>query len=310
MSQHNLPTRPFYKGETIFRQGGVADHMFIIKEGKVEITLSRDDKTLHLSTLERNAFFGEMALISDSPRSATATAAEYTEVYLIDSKAIDAILEKANPILRHMLKTMVGLVKSQNSGVGRGGSETPRVLGYAHLIEILAGASADGASGGHAAGSGAGGPTTHASAAGGGAEGGASGAAGGGQEVRLPEKKVADRAGVFFGDSRPAVQATLRFMDSLNLLRLEAGHVVTNARTLVERCARLPANVIRGVDEQVRAEQELMALDEVEQVMRVDRAALFQGLSLLEEPGDLVAFRRAAVMRTMQEKGRAFFTAD
>lgn len=307
MSQHNLPTRQFYKGETIFKQGGVADHMFIIKEGKVEITLSREDKTLHLSTLERNAFFGEMALISDSPRSATATAAEYTEVYLIDSKAIDAILEKANPILRHMLKTMVGLVKSQNSGVGRGGAETPRVLGYAHLIEVLAGGSSDagaaGAGGGHSADPGA------AGAAGGGDAGASTGAAGG-QEVRLPEKKLADRAAVFFGDSRPAVQATLRFMDSLNLLRLEAGQVVTNAHTLVDRCARLPANVIRGADEQVRAEQELMELDEVEQVMRVDRAALFQGLGLLEEAGDLVAFRRAAVMRTMQEKGRAFFTAD
>lgn len=299
MSQQNLPTRQFYKGETIFKQGGVADHMFIIKEGKVDITLTREEKSIHLTTLERNAFFGEMALISDSPRSATATASEFTEVYLIDSKAIDAILEKANPILRHMLKTMVGLVKSQNSGAGRGAGDTPRVVGYAHLIEILAGVVA-------------------ATPAGGGEAGGAPNPSGGsgaaaetsGQEARLPERKLVERAAVFFGDSRTAVMATLRFMDSLNLLRMDNGHVVTNARTLVERTSRLPAQVIRGADEVVRAEHELMELSEVEQVMRVDRAALFAGLGILEEAEDLVAFRREGVMRTMQTRGRAFFSAD
>jgi len=303
MSQHNLPTRQFYKGETIFKQGGVADHMFIIKEGKVDITLNREDKSLLLSTLERNAFFGEMALISDSPRSATATAAEFTEVYVIDSKAIDAILEKANPILRHMLRTMVGVVKSQNSSVGRGGTQTPRVMGYAHLIEVMALGGGDGGVAGGTAGGGSGSGTAASAAVG-------DGAAGSGQEVRIPVRRVADRAGVFFGDSRTAAQATLSFMDSLNLLRLEGGQVLTNARTLVERSQRLPEQVTRGADERVRAEQDLMELDEVEQVMRVDRAALFHGLGLLEEAGELVAFRRSAMMRMMQQKGRAYFSVD
>ena len=138
MSQHNLPIRQVYKGETIFKQGAAADHMFIIKDGKVDIHLSRDDKTIHLSTLERGSFFGEMALISDSPRSATATALEFTELYVIDSKAIDAILEKTNPIVRHMLKTMVSLVKTQNIGAARSASETPKLLAYAHLIDMVA----------------------------------------------------------------------------------------------------------------------------------------------------------------------------
>ena len=53
---------------------------------------------------------------------------------------------------------------------------------------------------------------------------------------------------------------------------------------------------------------EVMELAEVEQVMKVDRQELLQNLSLLEGIEDLVAFRRAAVMRTMQEKGRAFFS--
>ena len=128
--------------------------------------------------------------------------------------------------------------------------------------------------------------------------------------MRVPERKLVERAAVFFGDTRAAVMATLRFMDSLNLLRLDNGHVVTNARTLVERTARLPASVTRGADEMVRAEHDLMELAEVEQVMRVERAALFAGLGLLEEAEDLVVFRRAALMRTMQTRGRAFFSAD
>ena len=297
MSQHNLPVRQVYKGETIFKQGASADHMFIIKEGKVDIHLSRDDKTIHLSTLERGAFFGEMALISDSPRSATATALEYTELYVIDSQAIDTILDKTNPIIRHMLKTMVTLVKAQNIGAARSASETPKLVAYAHLIEMVA-----------AEGGGATDSSTAGAAAAGGAAGEGSGGAASGQESRVTEKRIVDRAGVFFGDSRAVCQATLRFMDSLNLLRLDGAHVRTNARTLVERTQKLPPSVTRGLDDLLTSEQELMELAEVEQVMKVDRQELLQNLSLLEGIEDLVAFRRAAVMRTMQEKGRAFFS--
>jgi CRP/FNR family cyclic AMP-dependent transcriptional regulator len=65
-----FPTRAFAKGKTIFKEGERGDEFFIVVRGQVEI-VSGDR---HLETLEADGIFGEMALIDDSPRSATAVA--------------------------------------------------------------------------------------------------------------------------------------------------------------------------------------------------------------------------------------------
>jgi CRP/FNR family cyclic AMP-dependent transcriptional regulator len=75
-----FPTRNFAKGKTIFQEGDRGDEFFIVVRGQVEI-VSGDR---HLETLEDDGIFGEMALIDDSPRSATAVA--LTDVILAPIK--------------------------------------------------------------------------------------------------------------------------------------------------------------------------------------------------------------------------------
>jgi CRP-like cAMP-binding protein len=65
-----VPTRNFAKGKTIFKEGDHGDEFFVVVRGKVEI--SSGDR--HFETLGADGIFGEMALIDDSPRSATAVA--------------------------------------------------------------------------------------------------------------------------------------------------------------------------------------------------------------------------------------------
>jgi CRP/FNR family transcriptional regulator, cyclic AMP receptor protein len=65
-----FPTRNFSKGKTIFKEGDQGDEFFIIVRGRVEIRSG--DRLLEI--LEADGIFGEMALIDDSPRSASAVA--------------------------------------------------------------------------------------------------------------------------------------------------------------------------------------------------------------------------------------------
>ncbi len=58
------------KGKTIFQEGEQGDEFFIVVRGQVEIRSGER----HFETLEADGIFGEMALIDDSPRSATAVA--------------------------------------------------------------------------------------------------------------------------------------------------------------------------------------------------------------------------------------------
>ena len=59
-------------GEFVFREGETANYAYVLVEGDVEIVKSTGDGYLTLTTIEKGAIFGEMALIDGQPRSAGA----------------------------------------------------------------------------------------------------------------------------------------------------------------------------------------------------------------------------------------------
>ena len=86
----------FEKNEAVFKEGDAGDKMYIIKEGTVRITKPVDDKEKVLDTLETGGCFGEMAIIDDSPRSATARTGE-DGATLLSFKA--AVLSERNQLV-------------------------------------------------------------------------------------------------------------------------------------------------------------------------------------------------------------------
>jgi CRP/FNR family cyclic AMP-dependent transcriptional regulator len=72
--------KTFAPGETIFEAGQSGDFMYVLVEGQVDIMV--DDKVY--DTLSPGGIFGEMALIDDSPRSATVRAKVYCKVVPLD----------------------------------------------------------------------------------------------------------------------------------------------------------------------------------------------------------------------------------
>ncbi|MFH1213878.1 MAG: cyclic nucleotide-binding domain-containing protein [Candidatus Neomarinimicrobiota bacterium] len=67
--------RKYKKGEPIFRMGDPGLGMYIIVEGTVEIVEELDnEEKKHLAELGNGAFFGDLALLDESPRSASAIA--------------------------------------------------------------------------------------------------------------------------------------------------------------------------------------------------------------------------------------------
>jgi len=64
----------FDEGDNVFSEGDPGDLMFMILEGDIEICIGEGSSKKILAVMERGDFFGESALITDLPRSATATA--------------------------------------------------------------------------------------------------------------------------------------------------------------------------------------------------------------------------------------------
>ena len=75
-------------GHVIFRQGDAGDGIYVVEKGSVEISAAVGAGELRiLSTLGPGNFFGEMAVVDDQPRSATATAAAACTLSFIASDA-------------------------------------------------------------------------------------------------------------------------------------------------------------------------------------------------------------------------------
>ena len=77
-------TDSFAAGELVFEIGEPGHSLFIIAEGEVQLIHPGAESSHVLARLGPGDFFGEMALLSDTPRSATARTLERVEALVLD----------------------------------------------------------------------------------------------------------------------------------------------------------------------------------------------------------------------------------
>ncbi len=81
-------------GETIVREGDPGDSMFIISTGEVRATVESNGQQLPVATLRDGDFFGEMAVLSGEPRTATVTAVKNTELLELSRENLSEICSR------------------------------------------------------------------------------------------------------------------------------------------------------------------------------------------------------------------------
>lgn len=76
----------YRKAQVIFEEGSTGSEMYLINSGRVLLSVRRNEtEQTPVVVLNPGDFFGEMALVDDSPRSTTASAVEDdTELIVID----------------------------------------------------------------------------------------------------------------------------------------------------------------------------------------------------------------------------------
>lgn len=90
-----MNTRHYHAGEAIFHEGEISHEAFFLISGTVEISIKSGEGAVVLGRLGSGEIFGEMGMITDRPRSATATAIENTTVECIDEAEFEhAILAR------------------------------------------------------------------------------------------------------------------------------------------------------------------------------------------------------------------------
>ena len=100
LAQH-IDRRRYNPGATIFRNGEPGGAMYAIRSGQVELWLYDEDKNrVVLGTFGEGEFFGELSLLDEEQRSATATALTHTDVLVIDRQDLQLLFaQKPNAAL-------------------------------------------------------------------------------------------------------------------------------------------------------------------------------------------------------------------
>jgi len=100
-------------GDRIFIEGDPAVCAFLIMEGRVELTVRKDDDVVVIGFAEKGEMLGEMALINTSPRSATARCTEERTVMIVPKDDFERRLKAADPVIQHLLRQLTRRLRDQ-----------------------------------------------------------------------------------------------------------------------------------------------------------------------------------------------------
>jgi len=98
--------REFPVGTVLFREGDAGKEMYVIQAGRITVSKQVRDVEKVLGTLGQGDFVGEMAIISNKPRSATATVADDAKLLVIDSRTFEAMVRANSEIAVRMIKKL------------------------------------------------------------------------------------------------------------------------------------------------------------------------------------------------------------
>jgi CRP-like cAMP-binding protein len=94
--------RRFSAGQPVFVEGAAADGMYSVLEGEVEIVM--DGKVRE--TVQCGGFFGELALLDDHPRSATAIARTDCAIAVVNAKRFETLVQQTPFFALQVMRVM------------------------------------------------------------------------------------------------------------------------------------------------------------------------------------------------------------
>ena len=99
-------------GEVLFSEGDAGDRAYVVRSGRVEISRRFGSAEVVIAIDGPGVIVGEMALIDDSPRSATVRALDPTELTVVPKEAFQFHLARTDPVIRLLLERFVTIIRS------------------------------------------------------------------------------------------------------------------------------------------------------------------------------------------------------
>jgi CRP/FNR family cyclic AMP-dependent transcriptional regulator len=114
LTGNNIDAQSFKAGSVIFREGDEARELFVIKSGQVRIQIGNRTVT----ELGADSIFGEMALIDNEPRSATAIAATDVELVAVSEKQFLFLVSQTPYFALKVMRVLAQRLRATNKTFG------------------------------------------------------------------------------------------------------------------------------------------------------------------------------------------------
>jgi CRP/FNR family transcriptional regulator, cyclic AMP receptor protein len=112
-----LYPRTYQKGEVLFLEGDIGRALFILESGKVEVFKNGPDGApQRIAEMGPGDYFGEMALLEERPRLASAVASEESQILLLYKAKLESLYSDAPrialAIMAHIAQLLSGRLRT------------------------------------------------------------------------------------------------------------------------------------------------------------------------------------------------------
>ncbi len=117
-SMNNQNVMQFDSGAYIFKEGERGELMYILLKGAIDLKMKVEGGETVLKTVDTaNEFFGEMALLDDRPRSASAVATRLTQVLAVDQPTFENMILTNGKFALKIIKVLAERIRRSNDQV-------------------------------------------------------------------------------------------------------------------------------------------------------------------------------------------------
>lgn len=137
---HEAQTKRYAVGDVLFNEGDKADGLYMIRRGSVTVSRMAAGKEVVLAYVAAGNYVGEMALVSNLPRSATVRAASLTEIVLLEAVRVAEVLARNTSMRRKIDSRYMEHVRSNENALSSESSELINFLmgqGVGEATDVL-----------------------------------------------------------------------------------------------------------------------------------------------------------------------------
>lgn len=118
------------KGDIIFRQNEIGDRAYIIESGQILIYLTKGLEEIPLSLIGPGEIFGEMSLLDNQARSASAKAIEDTVLNAVNREQVMERVNSSDTIVQLLMRVLLKRIRNQNLKMLANKSDSKSTSGF------------------------------------------------------------------------------------------------------------------------------------------------------------------------------------